>query len=199
MPEEPCPGSIDRLSVSEVADEYGVSRPTYYQAKQNFDAAGIAGLVPAKPGPRGPHKIDEDVLAFLQARLVPGEPVRARELALLIRRDLAIDIHPRTIERASKKKLDCDRHPAIGRVIHGDHGAVRTVAGRGPRRGGAAQGPQRPPALSASGHVGMGQSAEQPCRPLPGTAVSGGHPHPIRPRRAPCRRSRPRGHCHGHP
>ena len=89
--------SIDRLSVTEVADECGVSRPTYYQAKQNFDAAG---LVPAKPGPHGPHKIDEDVLALLQARLVPGEPVRARELALLIRRDLAIDIHPRTIERA---------------------------------------------------------------------------------------------------
>ena len=95
--------SIDRLPVTEAADEYGVSRPTYYQAKENFDAAGIAGLVPAKPGPRGPHKIDEDVLAFLQARLVPGEPVRARELALLIRRDLAINIHPRTIERALKK------------------------------------------------------------------------------------------------
>ncbi|MFW8586667.1 hypothetical protein ACOJBM_22630 [Rhizobium beringeri] len=55
-------------------------RPTL-QAKANFDMAGIAGLVPAKPGPRGPHKVDGDVLAFLQAQLAPGEPVRARELA----------------------------------------------------------------------------------------------------------------------
>jgi thymidylate synthase ThyX len=44
-----------------------------------------------------------EVLAFLQARLVPGEPVRARELARLIRRELGIAVHPRTIERALKK------------------------------------------------------------------------------------------------
>ena len=49
--------SIDNVSVTDVSDEYGVSRPTYYQAKANFDAAGIAGLVPKKPGPRGPHKV----------------------------------------------------------------------------------------------------------------------------------------------
>lgn len=97
--------SVDRASVTEASVEYGVSRPTYYQAKANFDAAGIAGLVPAKPGPRGPHKIDNDVRAFLEAHLVPGEPVRARELAKLLRRDLDINLHPRTIERALKKTL----------------------------------------------------------------------------------------------
>ena len=97
--------SVDKLSVTEVSDEYGVSRPTYYQAKANFDTAGLAGLVPVRPGPRGPHKIDDAVLAFLQARLAPGEPVRARELARLVRRELDIALHPRTIERALKKSL----------------------------------------------------------------------------------------------
>jgi transposase len=95
--------SIDNASVTEVSDEYGVSRPTYYQTKANFDAAGIAGLVSKKPGPRGPHKIHSEILAFLQARLAPGEPVRARELARLIRSELGIEVHPRTIERALKK------------------------------------------------------------------------------------------------
>jgi transposase len=95
--------SIDNTSVTEVSDEYGISRPTYYQARANFDAAGIAGLVPKRPGPRGPHKVHGDVLAFLQARLVPGEPVRARERAKLIRKEFGIEIHPRTIERALKK------------------------------------------------------------------------------------------------
>ncbi|WP_245305322.1 helix-turn-helix domain-containing protein (plasmid) [Rhizobium leguminosarum] len=65
--------------------------------------AGIAGLVPAKPGPRGPHKVDGDVLAFLQAQLAPGEPVRARELAKLLRQELDIELHPRSIERVLKK------------------------------------------------------------------------------------------------
>jgi transposase len=95
--------SVDNASVTEASDEYGVSRPTYYQAKANFDAAGIAGLVPKKPGPHGPHKVQGEVLAFLQARLVPGEPVHARELASLVRAELGIEVHPRTIERALKK------------------------------------------------------------------------------------------------
>ncbi len=95
--------SIDNLPVTAASDEYGVSRPTYYQAKESFGAAGIAGLVPKKPGPRGPHKIDDEVLAFLQARLAPGEPIRARELAKLVRRELNVELHPRTIERTLKK------------------------------------------------------------------------------------------------
>ena len=41
-------------------------------------------------------------MAFLKARLVPGEPVRARELARLIRNELNVELHPRTIERALK-------------------------------------------------------------------------------------------------
>jgi len=94
---------IDRLPVTEASDEYGVSRPTYYQAKADFHIAGIAGLVPAKPGPRGPHKVDDDVLAFLQAQVVTGEPLRARELAKLVRDKLDIELHPRTIERVLKK------------------------------------------------------------------------------------------------
>ena len=95
--------SIDKVSVTEASGDYGVSRPTYYQAKADFDMAGIAGLVPAKPGPRGPHKVDDNVLAFLRARVVAGEPLRARELAKLVRDELDIELHPRTIERVLKK------------------------------------------------------------------------------------------------
>ena len=49
--------SVDNVSVTEASDEYGVSRPTYYQAKASFETAGVAGLVPKKRGPRGPHKL----------------------------------------------------------------------------------------------------------------------------------------------
>ena len=48
---------------------------------------------------------DEDVLAFLRARLIPGEPVRARELAKVVRKELDIELQPRTIERALKKTI----------------------------------------------------------------------------------------------
>ena len=60
--------SVEKASVTDVSDEYGVSRPTFYQAKADFEAAGIAGLVPKKRGPRGPHKLQSDVLAFSRRR-----------------------------------------------------------------------------------------------------------------------------------
>jgi transposase len=96
--------SVENGSVTDTAQEYGVSRPTYYQAKANLEKAGVAGLIRRKTGPRGPHKIRGDVLAFLRRRLVPGEPIRARALATLIQQELDIHVHPRTIERAIRGK-----------------------------------------------------------------------------------------------
>jgi transposase len=95
---------IEKAPVTEVAEEYGVSRPTYYQAKASFDVAGIAGLVPKKRGPRGPYKLQGEVLAFLEEKLVPGEPIRARDLATLVRKEFDVDVHARTIERALSGK-----------------------------------------------------------------------------------------------
>ncbi|MGH9460804.1 MAG: helix-turn-helix domain-containing protein [Vicinamibacteria bacterium] len=91
---------VDNASVTDAAVEYGVCRPTYYQAKVNFDEAGIAGLVPKKRGPRGPHKLHRDVLAFLEKQVIVGEPIRARKLASLIQQEFDLNVHPRTIERA---------------------------------------------------------------------------------------------------
>jgi Helix-turn-helix domain len=70
--------SLEHASVTAATAEYGVSRPTYYQAKATFATAGLAGLVPRKRGPRGPHKLQGEAWAFVAQQLVPGEPVRAR-------------------------------------------------------------------------------------------------------------------------
>jgi transposase len=96
--------SVEKASVTEVSVEYGVSRPTYYQAKADFEEGGIAGLVPRKRGPRGPHKIRGEVSAFLRAQISPGEPIRARELAKSLQKEFGLDVHPRTIERAIRAK-----------------------------------------------------------------------------------------------
>lgn len=96
--------SVEKMSVTDVSNQYGVSRPTFYQAKADFDEAGIAGLVPQKRGPHGSHKIQSNVRAFLIAQLSPGEPIRARELAKLVQKEFGVDVHPRTIERAVRGK-----------------------------------------------------------------------------------------------
>jgi transposase len=92
--------SVEKASVVSATEEYGVSRPTYYQTKTSFEEAGIAGLVPRKRGPRGPHKLQGAVLAFIEEHLVAGEPIRARQLATQIGERFHLDVHPRTIERA---------------------------------------------------------------------------------------------------
>ena len=91
---------IEGASVSQATGEYGFTRPTYYQAKERFDAAGIAGLVPGKRGPRSRHKLQSEVLTFLRGQITPGRPIGARRLALLVQEKHGIKIHPRTIERA---------------------------------------------------------------------------------------------------
>jgi transposase len=92
--------SVEKASVAGATEEYGVSRPTYYQTKSSFKQAGIAGLVPKKRGPHGPHKVQGAVLAFIQEQLVAGEPIRARQLASEIAQRFHLNVHPRTIERA---------------------------------------------------------------------------------------------------
>jgi transposase len=92
--------TVEKVSVVSATEEYGVSRPTYYQTKASFEEAGIAGLVPRKRGPHGPHKLQGPVLAFIQDQLVAGEPIRARQLARQIAQKFHLNVHPRTIERS---------------------------------------------------------------------------------------------------
>ena len=40
--------SVENASVTDAAHEYGVSRPTYYQAKERMDKAGIAIITNAR-------------------------------------------------------------------------------------------------------------------------------------------------------
>ncbi len=105
--------SVDNVSITDASMEYGVSRPTYYQAKASFDAAGVAGLVPKRRGPRGPHKLQGDILAFIEEHVVPGEPIRARELAKLVLHRFSVVLHPRTIERALAGKKTPQQEVAL--------------------------------------------------------------------------------------
>ena len=112
--------TVDNLPVAQATDEYGVSRPTYYQARTSFDEAGVAGLVPKKRGPRGPHKLQGEILAYAEKQRVPGEPMCAQELAKLIRQKFSVEVHPRTIERAlGGKKTPRHASASMSRIKRG--------------------------------------------------------------------------------
>ena len=72
--------------------------------RRDFDEAGHCRARAQEAGPRGPHKLHGDVLAFVESADSPGKPIRARELAKLIRKELGLEVHPRTIERACGAK-----------------------------------------------------------------------------------------------
>jgi hypothetical protein len=50
-----------------------------------------------------------EILAFLERQVAPGEPIRARELAMLVRQEFSVKVHPRTIERALGGKKTAQR------------------------------------------------------------------------------------------
>ena len=93
--------------MADAAAAFGVSRPTFYKAQTDFERDGLSGLLPAKRGPRGPHKLTGKVLAFIQEVLAKESDLDAAALAERVQEQLGLRLHPRTIERAlaaTKKK-----------------------------------------------------------------------------------------------
>ncbi len=91
---------VDRQPLARAAANFGLSRPTLYQAQRQFQAQGLEGLYPRKRGPKGAHKLTEPVRVQLQAWAAAEPQMSARELARRVRQQWKIKVHPRTIEKA---------------------------------------------------------------------------------------------------
>lgn len=96
--------SLEGAKKAEAADLFGLSRPTFYQAEAAFAALGLAGLLPQQRGPKSPHKLTAEVMAFIEKKMTAAPPPGARALARAIRTELGLAIHPRSIERALARK-----------------------------------------------------------------------------------------------
>ena len=96
--------SVENVPVTEATEDYGVSRPTFYQAQEKFAEAGIAGpgSEEARP-PRPPQTSGRGMEVRREASRV-GRADSSRQLAALIRQKFDLEIHPRTIERTLARK-----------------------------------------------------------------------------------------------
>ena len=90
----------DGVPVSHAAASFGVSRPTWYQAQRAYEAGGLPGLLPDRPGPRRPHKLSDEVVDVLQAAKSERPELTAAELVKLVRERFGISVHRRSIDRA---------------------------------------------------------------------------------------------------
>lgn len=99
---------VDGDTVTRSAREFGFSRPAFYEAQAALEAGGLPALAPARPGPRRPHKLTDEVVAFAHERLAADASLRPAGLVDAIYERFGVRVHPRSIERA----LARDRQPA---------------------------------------------------------------------------------------
>lgn len=103
----------DRQSVSQAARAFGFSRPSFYQAQSLFAQHGLPGLLPQRPGPKRAHKLSEGVIALLRKTLAADPSLRAAALAEMLRRELGLSVHPRSIERALARDAKKQHGPLL--------------------------------------------------------------------------------------
>ena len=94
-------------TLAQAAERFGVSRPTCFRMVKSFERGGLQGLIPAKRGPRGPHKITAEMLRFVEDYREQHGRVGARRLVRMIEAEFGVRVHPRGLEKAlgrDKKK-----------------------------------------------------------------------------------------------
>lgn len=91
---------VDRQPVSSSATAFGFSRPSFYQAQARLESGGLAALVPQKPGPRRRHKLDAEVMQFLQKLRSEDPSLKPADLVGHILERFGRRIHVRSVERA---------------------------------------------------------------------------------------------------
>lgn len=94
----------EQAPVSLAAHQAGLSRPSFYQAQAALQQNGLAGLIPQKPGPHGAHKLTASVLDFLDRQRASQPDLNYAKLARLVKEQLGITVHPRTIERVLSRR-----------------------------------------------------------------------------------------------
>jgi transposase len=92
-------------SVSQAAANFGFSRVSFYQTQAAFAEGGLPGLVPRRRGPRGAHKLTDEVMAFLDQLRAEDLTISSRELAVRAQERFGRSVHPRSIERAFERRL----------------------------------------------------------------------------------------------
>lgn len=95
---------IDGQPIARASLDFGLSRPTIYQAQESFRENGFEGLLPGKRGPKNPRKLTREVIQYLQAEHLKEPDLKPASLARGVRERFGIILHPRTIEKALVKK-----------------------------------------------------------------------------------------------
>ncbi len=102
------------VPASRAAADFGFSRQSLYSARTALRERGLAGLVPAKPGPKGGHKLTGQVVDLLEDLLETDPGLRPADLAVAVRQRFGVSVHPRSVERALQRRRTARREDEQG-------------------------------------------------------------------------------------
>ena len=91
-------------SAASTAQAFGFSRVTFYKVLKQFKENGISGLLPKLRGPKGAHKLSQELIVFIEQVLAEDSSLRPGMLAERIKAHFNISVHPRSIERALARR-----------------------------------------------------------------------------------------------
>lgn len=91
---------VEGRSIAGTAAEFGLSRPTVYEVQAHFKARGLEGLLPAKRGPKHPHKLTPEVMRAVLRWSAEQPEMGAAELTARVKERWGVTVHSRTLEKA---------------------------------------------------------------------------------------------------
>ena len=80
---------------TELAEAFGCHRNTVMRLERRMERGGMAAVVPAKRGPKGPHKVTPAVLAVVAANSEQGR----YQITKLIAEQTGVQLHPNHVSR----------------------------------------------------------------------------------------------------
>jgi transposase len=91
-------------TATSAAQHFGFSRVTFYHVLKRFEEDGMGGLLPKSRGPKGAHKLLEEVMAFVETAAAKKPALGPAALSELVKARFNISIHPRSLERARARR-----------------------------------------------------------------------------------------------
>ena len=88
------------LGAGAAASAFGLARQSYYNARKALAEHGLPGLIPARPGPKGGHKLTAAVLDFLEQQAAADPVPSSAQLAAAVADQFGVTVHKRSVERA---------------------------------------------------------------------------------------------------
>jgi len=91
--------AVDGETVRAASTAFGFSRQTFYTSAQDFELLGIVGLTDEKRGRRGPVKLSEGDLVWIDGLVRENPELSGRAIAERLSKERSVEVHRRTVER----------------------------------------------------------------------------------------------------